>query len=131
MNVNYRNDLNNRALFISETQYKVQVRTIAVDFTESQSIYTRIKSELDQLEIGVLVNNVGMLIGFRPFAEFENDQGFHDMVVCNTIPVVRMTHIVLPQMIRRGRGVILNISSLSSYIPTPLSTVYGATKVKK
>ena len=102
-----------------------------MDFTESQSIYTRIKSELDQLEIGVLVNNVGMLIGFRPFAEFENDQGFHDMVVCNTISVVRMTHIVLPQMIRRGRGIILNISSLSSVTPTPLMTVYGATKVKK
>ena len=117
---------------ILETQYKsIEVRTIAADFTDSQSIYPKIKFELDQLEIGILVNNVGMLIGLRPFADFEDDQGFHDMVVCNTIPVVRMTHIVLPQMIRRGRGVILNISSLSSYIPTPLSTVYGATKVKK
>jgi 17beta-estradiol 17-dehydrogenase / very-long-chain 3-oxoacyl-CoA reductase len=106
------------------------VKTIAADFTESQSIYPKLKAELDQLEIGILVNNVGMLFGFRPFAEFEDDKAIHDMIICNTMSVSRMTHIVLPQMMRRRRGVILNLSSLSSAIPTPFLTVYGATKVE-
>ena len=105
------------------------MKTIAVDFTESQSIYPILKAELDQLEIGVLVNNVGMLIGFRPLAEFEDDGAIHDMIICNTMSVTRMTHIVLPQMVRRRQGVILNLSSLSAAIPTPFLTVYGATKV--
>ena len=94
------------------------MKTIAVDFTESKSIYPKLKAELDQLEVGILVNNVGMLIGFRPFADFEDDQGFHDMIICNTIPVTRMSHIVLQQMVKRKRGVIVNLSSLSAVGPS-------------
>lgn len=39
-----------------------------------------------------------------------------------------MTKIVLPQMVERGTGVIINISSLSAVTPTPLISVYAATK---
>ena len=104
---------------IAEAQNdSIEVKTIAVDFTESQTIYPKLKAELDKLEIGILVNNVGMLIGFRPFADFVDDQGFHDMVICNTIPVTRMSHIVLQQMVKLKRGTIINLSSLSAAGPS-------------
>lgn len=47
----------------------------------------------------------------------------------NVASVVAMTKIVLPQMLARKRGAIVNISSGASLHPFPLSTVYSATKV--
>ena len=40
-----------------------------------------------------------------------------------------MTRIVLPQMLERKKGAIINISSLSGAIPSPLLAVYSGTKV--
>jgi 17beta-estradiol 17-dehydrogenase / very-long-chain 3-oxoacyl-CoA reductase len=40
-----------------------------------------------------------------------------------------MTQIILPQMVERKKGVIINVSSLAAVIPAPLLTVYGASKV--
>lgn len=107
------------------------MKTIAVDFTEGQKIYAILKEELSKLQIGVLVNNVGMLFGFgRRFGNIEDDKSIHDIINCNILSMARMCHIILPQMIKRKNGVIINIGSLSSAMPTPYLTIYGATKVK-
>ena len=39
-----------------------------------------------------------------------------------------MTHLILPQMLSRHRGIILNIGSISGAFSTPLATLYAATK---
>ncbi len=71
-----------------------------------------------------------MLIGFgRRFGNIEDDKSIHDIINCNILSMARMCHMVLPQMIKRQNGVIVNIGSLSSAMPTPLLTIYGATKV--
>ena len=44
----------------TESQYHVKTKIIDVDFTRGLEIYDRIAKELEGLEIGVLVNNVGM-----------------------------------------------------------------------
>ena len=44
----------------TETKYGVKARIVDVDFTLGAEIYDRIAKELEGLEIGVLVNNVGM-----------------------------------------------------------------------
>ncbi|XP_057374668.1 very-long-chain 3-oxoacyl-CoA reductase-like [Daphnia carinata] len=107
----------------------IQVKTIAVDFTESQKIYNTLRDELNKLQIGILVNNVGMLIGFgQRFGNIEDDKGIHDIINCNVLSMARMCHIVLPQMTQRKKGVIVNVGSLTSTIPTPYLTIYGATK---
>ncbi|MCI4380891.1 hypothetical protein PGIGA_G00245250 [Pangasianodon gigas] len=51
------------------------------------------------------------------------------MINCNVKAMVKMCYIVLPGMVERGRGVILNISSGISKIPFPMYTLYSATKV--
>lgn len=51
------------------------------------------------------------------------------IINCNIMSMARMCHIVLPQMVRRKSGVIINIGSIASTLPTPLLTIYGATKV--
>ena len=106
------------------------MRTVAVDFTGDRSIYKAIEAELSGLDVGVLVNNVGICVGFcEPFAHLADNKVLDDVINCNVLSMARMTHLILPQMLQRRRGVILNIGSISGAFATPLATIYGATKV--
>ena len=107
----------------------VEVKTIAVDFTKGKSIYPKIKAELDQLEIGILINNVGMTIGLDPFHKTKDELKFNDILNCNCLSMVRMCHLVLPQMVERRKGVIVNIGSIGSVVPFLNDSIYGASKV--
>ena len=70
-----------------------------------------------------------MAVGFaEPFADIADDQQLHDVVNCNIMSMARMTHIVLPLMMERQKGIIINIGSISGAFSTPLATIYGATK---
>jgi len=113
---------------IERLQPSVQVRTIAIDFTKDKTIYQQMEDELRDMQIGVLVNNVGMADSFcMPFSDFQTGQ-IDDMIACNLVSVTRMIHMILPGMLQRKRGVIINIGSLAGVVGTPLVTLYGATK---
>lgn len=110
---------------------KIIVKTVAVDFTDGDSIYSQLRDELTQLEVGILINNVGMTnegVG-KVFSTVDEEESLRQIINCNIMSMVRVCHIVVPQMIERKRGVIVNVGSLSAAIPTPFLTVYGATKV--
>ena len=114
-----------------EKEFKVETKVIVADFTQGAHIYEGIEKELENLEVGVLVNNVGM---WYPYAEFfmdlpNGDKYSQDMINCNVLSLTMMTRIVLRQMCPRKKGVIINIGSLSSVSPLPLMAVYSATKV--
>ncbi|XP_008541606.1 very-long-chain 3-oxoacyl-CoA reductase-B-like isoform X1 [Equus przewalskii] len=106
-------------------------RVIQADFTGGLEIYGAIEAGLKDLEIGVLVNNVGMLYtpGFKKLLDCDNvAKRLSDVVNCNVMSVVQMTAIVLPQMVARGKGIIINISSLSDRRPCPFLAAYAASK---
>ncbi|NWR92455.1 DHB12 reductase, partial [Furnarius figulus] len=111
-------------------KYKVETKVIAADFGEREDIYSRIKAGLEGLEIGVLVNNVGMSYSYPEyFIEVpELDKAIDQMVNINIMSVCKMTQLVLPGMLERSKGIILNIASASGMHPTPLLTLYSATK---
>ncbi|XP_069479427.1 very-long-chain 3-oxoacyl-CoA reductase [Ambystoma mexicanum] len=113
-----------------EEKFKVETKTIAADFSDSQAIYKRIQSGLDGLDIGTLVNNVGLSYSYPEyFLDIPDlDNTLNSMININITSVVQMTRLVLPGMLERSRGVILNISSASALYPVPLLTVYSATK---
>ncbi|XP_045413807.1 very-long-chain 3-oxoacyl-CoA reductase [Lemur catta] len=110
-------------------KFKVETRTIAVDFA-SEDIYDKIKTGLAGLEIGVLVNNVGMSYEYPEyFLDIPDlDNTIKKLININVLSVCKMTRLVLPGMVERSKGVILNISSASGMLPIPLLTVYSATK---
>ncbi|TRY54835.1 hypothetical protein DNTS_001800 [Danionella cerebrum] len=112
-----------------ESTYNVETKTIAVDFGEAD-IYPKIEKGLAGLEIGVLVNNVGISYSYPEFflhiPDLENF--ITTMINVNITSVCQMTRLVLPRMESRTKGVILNISSASGMFPVPLLTVYSSTK---
>lgn len=110
--------------------HKVETKVIDVDFTQGGEIYEKIGKQLQGLEVGVLVNNVGMSYSNPEYflALPDADKLMDNLVACNIKSVLGMTRIVLPQMVERSRGVIINLSSMAAKIPNPLLSVYSATK---
>ncbi|XP_076471904.1 very-long-chain 3-oxoacyl-CoA reductase-like isoform X2 [Babylonia areolata] len=110
--------------------FQVSVKVITADFKKTD-IYDNIKQQLTGLDIGVLVNNVGMVDRqFQYFCESDDfEQQNRDTVNVNVLSCVMMTSIVLPEMVQRKRGAIINLSSVFGLRPSPFMTVYSATKV--
>ncbi|CAI9587287.1 unnamed protein product [Staurois parvus] len=115
-----------------EKEFGRKTRVIQVDFTNGSHIYQKIKEELEDLEIGILVNNVGMNINQDPckYMNIPNrDQMLDKIINCNIMSVLWMTQIILPQMLQRKKGLIINLSSEVGNRPYPMSLVYSSTKV--
>lgn len=93
--------------------------------------YARLRDEIAALDggVGVLVNNVGVNVEF-PTDFVETDEGLVDRIVkVNVESTNRMTAMVLPGMIERGRGVVYNLSSAGGAIsPAPMLAAYAGTK---
>ncbi|XP_069595228.1 very-long-chain 3-oxoacyl-CoA reductase [Ranitomeya imitator] len=111
-------------------KFKVETKVIAVDFGNPAGIYDRIEAGLKGLEIGVLVNNVAVSYEYPEyFLDIPDlDNILDKLITVNITSVCKMTRLVLPGMLERSKGVILNISSASGMYPVPLLTVYSATK---
>lgn len=108
------------------------IKIMAVDFT-LDSIYKNIAEEINALNghVHVLINNVGMAYKYPEyFTKIPNSDKFiSDILNCNILSVTRMTHIVLPLMEKRRSGIVINISSYSALFPTPLLSMYSASKI--
>ncbi len=78
-------------------------------------------------EIDVLVNNAGLALGTAPAYQASLDD-WETMVATNVTGLIRLTHAILPGMISRDRGHIVNLSSTAASHPYPGGNVYGATK---
>ncbi|XP_063305526.1 very-long-chain 3-oxoacyl-CoA reductase-B-like [Pelobates fuscus] len=115
-----------------EQKYGRKTKIIQTDFTRGSEMYQSIEDNLKGMEIGILVNNVGMILSKHPerFLNIPNiNKAITDTINCNILSVLQMTRIVLPQMIERNKGLIINISSEAGNHPFPLLIVYSATKV--
>jgi short-subunit dehydrogenase len=83
-------------------------------------------ARLDGRVVEVLVNNAGFGTYGR-FAELDAGRE-HELVAVNVDALVRLTHTVLPGMLARGRGGILNVASVIAFQPGPYQATYGASK---
>src|SRR5205085_461982 len=73
-----------------------------------------------------LINNAGL--GDHGLFEDSDWKRVQAMLDVNIKALTRLTHALLPGIIRSGRGAILNVSSISAYLPMPQMAVYAASK---
>jgi 3-hydroxy acid dehydrogenase/malonic semialdehyde reductase len=78
-------------------------------------------------EIDVLVNNAGLALGLEPAARADLDQ-WDQMVDTNCKGLTYCTRAILPGMVARRRGHVINLGSIAGTYPYPGGNVYGATK---
>lgn len=101
--------------------------TLALDVTAEgvwAAITQKLKSERGYLD--VLVNNAA--IGLSGTFEHHANGDLDRLVALNIAALTRLTHLALPEMIARGRGGIVNMSSLGAYVPGPNQAAYYASK---
>jgi short-subunit dehydrogenase len=104
---------------------KTVVETAVGDLGTESGIEDLIAAFGDR-EVGVLVNNAGFGT-YGPVAEVDSDRE-RELVAVNVDALVRLTHAVLPGMLDRSRGSILNVASTIAFQPAPYQATYGASK---
>jgi 3-hydroxy acid dehydrogenase/malonic semialdehyde reductase len=77
--------------------------------------------------VDVLVNNAGLALGLEPAHRASVDE-WEQMIDTNCRGLVVLTRAILPGMVARGRGHVVNVGSVAGTYPYPGGNVYGATK---
>lgn len=112
-----------------ESQHKVKTKWIVADFSKDKSIYDHIARELEGIPVGILVNNVGLMYDYPEELSKVPEQRLWDLINVNMAACTMMSHMIIPQMKKAGKGAIVNISSGSELQPLPLMAVYAASKL--
>lgn len=108
-------------------QYGVRALALPADLAEP-SAPARLVERLAaaRVQVDVLVNNAGFA-SYGPFAQADVDNELR-MIQVNVTALTALTHALLPGMLERKWGRILNVASTAAFQPGPLMAVYYATK---
>ena len=122
-------EIENLALWCKElqTRYGEKVFYCVADLSDKngpQILYESVKEKIDSPDI--LINNAGIL-SYGKFHEIPlNDQ--IKIIDVNARAYMILMHLFMQDMIKKGEGRILNVSSVAAFQPTSFHSVYGATK---
>jgi hypothetical protein len=109
------------------TKHGVRALAVAADLADPAApgrLMERLEAE--GMQVDVLVNNAGYA-GYGAFAETDAKMEL-DMIQVNIVALTALTKAVLPGMLARKSGRILNVASTAAFQPGPLMAVYYATK---
>ena len=100
---------------------------IELDVTDRAAV-ERVAAEVtDDAAVDVLVNNAGLALGLEPAHAADVDE-WERMIDTNCTGLVYCTRALLPAMVARGSGHVVNLGSVAGVYPYPGGNVYGATK---
>lgn len=103
----------------------VQCRCVPQDLSAAEGPDAVVEAAADA-PVGMLVNNAG--VGCSGHFESCDAARLAAMIALNCTAPVLLARAFLPGMLERGRGAIINVASISSFVPVPYDAVYGATK---
>lgn len=75
------------------------------------------------------MNNVGVMLSHPMEFELASEKDIWSHVNVNTGSVPAMSKLVLPGMLSRGKGAVVNVASIAGFHPIPLMGIYAASKV--
>lgn len=108
-----------------ELKFSIKTEIFATDLANENSVSELIKFIANK-KIDVLVNNAGFGVK-GDFVETESEDELK-MLDVQLAAMLKLTKTVLPQMIERKSGKILNVASVYSFAPVPKQSVYSASK---
>jgi NADP-dependent 3-hydroxy acid dehydrogenase YdfG len=104
------------------------IHIIPLDVRDREAVQGAVNSLPEPFrEIDVLINNAGLSLGLEPAHQVSLDD-WETMVDTNIKGLMYCTRLILPGMVARNRGHVVNISSTASSWPYPGGNVYGGTK---
>ncbi|MBK9736792.1 MAG: SDR family NAD(P)-dependent oxidoreductase [Saprospiraceae bacterium] len=109
-------------------KYGVNVLALHFDIRDSNAVkkaYKTLKPEWKKIDI--LINNAGLAKGFNPIHEGELED-WETMIDTNIKGLLYITRAISPDMVKRGKGHIINICSTAGHEVYPNGNVYAATK---
>lgn len=110
-----------------EEKYKVDIYTIGKDLSlpgAALEVYDELKKQ--SIPVDYLINNAGIGdFGFFAESDWHKQE---KMINLNVVTLTHLTRLLLPDMIKKGMGKIMNVASTASFQPGPTMSVYFATK---
>jgi len=111
----------------AELNKSVTVHTVSEDLSQpgaAQRVFDRVRSL--GAEVDCLINDAG----FGDYGAFATSDLARQerMIGVNVAALTALTHLCLPPMLKRGRGQVLNLASVTGFLPGPFLSGYGATK---
>lgn len=112
---------------LAESLRQVPVEILPIDLSTATAP-GQVQSFLEskKLEIDILINNAGFGT-FGPFVESDPETEL-GQIQLNVTTLTHLTRLLLPPMVKRGKGRILNVASTAAFQPGPMMAVYYATK---
>lgn len=109
-------------------EFNIAVHTFKLDVRQ----HDEVKAALDQLptewkDVDILINNAGLAAGLDAIQD-ANVQDWEDMIDTNVKGLLYVTKAILPQMIAKNAGHIINIGSVAGHVVYPKGAVYCASK---
>ncbi|NTW98592.1 MAG: SDR family NAD(P)-dependent oxidoreductase, partial [Geobacteraceae bacterium] len=111
-----------------ELSEDAEILIIPLDVSDRGAVQGAIESLPERFRnIDVLLNNAGLALGLEPAHQVDLDD-WDTMVDTNIKGLMYCTRLILPGMVERNRGHIINISSTAGAWPYPGGNVYGGSK---
>ncbi|XP_063587693.1 hydroxysteroid dehydrogenase-like protein 1 [Penaeus indicus] len=111
-----------------DKEFGVEVEIMQADFSHGKQVYDEIEERVKGKEIGLLVNNVAVILPLpMKFCEVSDHQLWSHVNV-NVASPLAMTRMILPGMLDRDQGAIVNIASIYGRHPVPMVQMYSASK---
>ena len=110
-----------------EEQFKIDVFTVTADLSSNEGIQTVYDAvNTNKLIVSYLVNNAG----FGDYGAFidRRMEKYKEMIQLNIVSLTELSYHFGKEMVKRGKGRILNVASMAGLQPDPNFAVYGATK---
>lgn len=110
-----------------QSTHRVKVSVLALDLSQAgaaQEVFDYVMRQ--GLSVDFLINNAG----FGDFGPFINSnwEKQQEMLELNITTLTHLCRLLVPQMVEKGSGRVLNVASLASFLPGPLMSVYYASK---
>ncbi len=111
-----------------KSELKAPVHTIELDVRDRKAVEAAVAALPDQFKaVDILINNAGLALGLEPAHKVAMED-WEGMIDTNIKGLLYVTRALLPGMVERDRGHVVNLGSVAGTYPYPGGNVYGGTK---